>query len=227
MKVKSLVAPTKVETMAFNEIETVLENYLQPSKRLVIAEQTKFVAITQRNGESSGDFLARLKEAARYCEFGNLKTIADPEAYMIRLRFIAGLQNSEHKLKVLEHLQQNPDATIDDILLVIQQREQTVQFVNKQNEPNETVSFARNGQLRKKTTGNGKISTGIHHKAKERPKCGTRHEPRSCPAFGKTCNNCKKPNHFAKVCRVKKQTNHFVGKEANIEENSGSNSDYS
>ena len=146
---------------------------------------------------------------------------------MIRLRFIAGLQNSEHKLKVLEHLQQNPDATIDDILLVIQQREQTVQFVNKQNEPNETVSFARNGQLRKKTTGNGKISTGIHHKAKECPKCGTRHEARSCPAFGKTCNNCKKPNHFAKVCRMKKQTNHFVGKEANIDENNGSNSDYS
>ena len=166
MKDKSLVAPTKVKTMAFNENETVLENYLQPRKRLVIAEQTKFVAVAQRNGESSGDFLARLKEAARYCEFGNLKTIADPEAYMIRLRFIAGLQNTEHKLKVLEHLQQNPDATIDDILLVIQQREQPVQLVNKQNEPNKTVSFARNRQLRKRTTGNGNISADIHTKPK-------------------------------------------------------------
>ena len=29
------------------------------------------------------------------------------------------------------------------------------------------------------------------------------------------------------MCRVKKQTNHFVGKEANIEENFGSTSDYS
>ena len=47
-KVKSLVAPTKVETMPFRDIETVLENYLQPRKRLVIAEQTKFVAITQK-----------------------------------------------------------------------------------------------------------------------------------------------------------------------------------
>ena len=225
LKVKSLVAPTKVETMAFNEIETVLENYLQRRKRLVIAEQTKFVAITQRNGESSGDFLARLKEAARYCEFGNLKTIVDPEAHMIR--FIAGLQNSEHKLKVLEHLERNPDATIDDILLVIQQLEQTVQFVNKHNEPNETVSFARNGQLRKKTTGNGKISTGIHNKAKACPKCGTKQEPRSCPAFSKTCNNCKKPYHFAKVCRMKKQTNHLLVKKANPEENNGSTSDYS
>ena len=111
---------------------------------------------------------------------------------------------TKHKLKVLEHLQQIPDATIDDILLVIQQREETVQFVNKQNGPNETVSFARNGQLRR-TTGNDKISAGIYNKAKECSKCGTKHEPRSCPAFGKSCNNCKKPNHFAKVCRVKKQ----------------------
>ena len=142
------------------------------------------MAVTQRNGESSGDNLSRLKEAARYCEFGNLKTVADPEAYMIRLRLIAGLQNTEHKLEVLEHLHQNPNATIDDILLVIQQREQTVQFVNKQNELNETVSFARNGLLRKRTTGNGTISVGIHNKAKECSQCGTRHESRSCPKFG-------------------------------------------
>ena len=89
--------------------------------------------------ENHRNFLARLKEAARYCEFGNLKTIADPEAYMIRLHFIAGLQNSEHKIKVLEDLQQN------DILLIIQLREQTVHFVKKRNESNETVAFARKG----------------------------------------------------------------------------------
>ena len=125
---------------------------------------------------------------------------------------------------MLKHLQQNSDATIDDILLVIQQREQTVQFVNKQNEPNETASFARNGQLRKRATGKGTISAGIHNKAKE---CGTMHERRNCQAFGKSCNNCEKPNHFAQMCRVKKQTNHFVEKEAKIEENNGSTSDYS
>ena len=87
------------------------------------------MAITQRKGESSGDFLARLKEAARYCEFGNLKMVADPEAYLIQLGFIAGLQNSEQKLKVLEHLQQNPDATIDDNFL-----RETVNYKRRQPE---------------------------------------------------------------------------------------------
>ena len=34
-------------------------------------------------------------------------------------------------------------------------------------------------------------------------RCGYSHQPRACPAYGKFCNNCKKPNHFASVCRVR------------------------
>lgn len=33
--------------------------------------------------------------------------------------------------------------------------------------------------------------------------CGQMHARQRCPAYGKTCTNCKKPNHFAKVCRSK------------------------
>ena len=35
-------------------------------------------------------------------------------------------------------------------------------------------------------------------------KCGYKHEPRKCPAFGKLCHNCKKKNHFSTVCKNKK-----------------------
>lgn len=30
--------------------------------------------------------------------------------------------------------------------------------------------------------------------------CGDRHAKRSCPAYGKQCTKCGKPNHFEKVC---------------------------
>ena len=33
--------------------------------------------------------------------------------------------------------------------------------------------------------------------------CDSTHPIRKCPAFGKTCSNCGKVNHFAKVCRSK------------------------
>ena len=35
-------------------------------------------------------------------------------------------------------------------------------------------------------------------------KCGYKHEPSKCPAFGKVCKNCNKRNHFAKKCKSKK-----------------------
>jgi hypothetical protein len=31
--------------------------------------------------------------------------------------------------------------------------------------------------------------------------CGTVHEPRQCPAYGKECGKCHKMGHFAKWCR--------------------------
>lgn len=33
-------------------------------------------------------------------------------------------------------------------------------------------------------------------------KCGRKHEPRQCPAYGAVCHKCRKNNHFSKVCRT-------------------------
>ena len=84
-----------------------------------------------------------------------------------------------------------------------------------------------NHEKKKKTTGIGKPSAGNNNKARECSKCGKRHQPRSCQAFGKSCKKCKEPNHYAKVCQVRKQAINFFGKAANIEENNGNFSEYS
>ena len=34
-------------------------------------------------------------------------------------------------------------------------------------------------------------------------KCGKSHEQGNCPAYGKTCNKCKGPNHFRAMCHSK------------------------
>ena len=38
---------------------------------------------------------------------------------------------------------------------------------------------------------------------KQCSKCGFRHPPRKCPAYGKVCSACKGRNHFWKVCKSK------------------------
>ena len=35
-------------------------------------------------------------------------------------------------------------------------------------------------------------------------RCGTTHEFGKCPAYGKDCKNCGKPNHFSQMCKIKK-----------------------
>ena len=41
--------------------------------------------------------------------------------------------------------------------------------------------------------------------------CGSNHQCRQCPAFGKTCKACGKKNHFAKKCCSNKGNNSTAG----------------
>jgi hypothetical protein len=62
-----------------------------------------------------------------------------------------------------------------------------------------------------------KSSHSKHSKQKQAPrrkkfeqkfscgKCGTQHEKRNCPAYGKKCRKCNKLNHFQKYCRSKRK----------------------
>ena len=42
---------------------------------------------------------------------------------------------------------------------------------------------------------------------KECGNCGSKHLEGHCPALGRRCNNCRKLNHFAEVCRSGRNIN--------------------
>lgn len=119
-KLSSLVAPREIESMKFQEIYATLTAYLKPTERLVVAERTMFLSTSQDSEESESDYLARLREAARYCKFEALKTSNEPEAELIRLRFIAGLKDKEEKLKLLDALRVNDRLSVEELLQTIQ-----------------------------------------------------------------------------------------------------------
>lgn len=50
-------------------------------------------------------------------------------------------------------------------------------------------------------------------------KCGNKHEPRQCPAYGAACHKCGKNNHFSKMCKsgTDKNNNHKTKAMNNIE----------
>ena len=85
--------------MKFRDFRKDLKNYLNPQERLVVADRTGFLQMSQHENEAKTVYFARLQKAARYCEFVDLKASPDREAEMIRLQLIAGLRDSESELK--------------------------------------------------------------------------------------------------------------------------------
>ena len=72
-KFKSLMSPRNLRDTPYKDIRLAIQNYISPKERVVTAEGAKFLSVKQSVGESDDDFIARLREEARYCDFEKLK----------------------------------------------------------------------------------------------------------------------------------------------------------
>ena len=95
-----------------------------------MAEKAKFLFIIQDAGESDDDFLARLREEARYCDFEKLKTAANPEKELVKLKFISGLRDPEAKLRLLDGIKAKPAVSVTEMTESLQLRSQAMAFAN-------------------------------------------------------------------------------------------------
>ena len=82
----------------YKKIRLAIQKYISTKEKVVTAEKAKFQSVIQGVGESDDDFLARLREEARYCAFEKLKTAANPEEELVKIKFMSGLRDPEAKL---------------------------------------------------------------------------------------------------------------------------------
>ena len=199
-KLNSIIAPRKVEDLPFAEIQTTFLAYLKPTERLVVAERTMFLSTEQGSNENEADFLARLREAARYSKFDDLKNSNGPEAELIRLRFIAGLRNREAKLKLREQLRGNEALACQDLLQTLQYRSQPEKFVSSHDNPDkDTIAFST-----KQRFSSRKPPRTWENNNRECGRCGSEwHTFQNCPAKDKWCDSCGMKGHVSKKCRNK------------------------
>ena len=195
-KTKYIMLPQNVQDTKFKDIEEKLIRYLQPQKKLVIAERTKFFSMKQEEKESIPDYIVKMKKAVRYCEFDELKTSTDPVEEMLRVAIIAGLKDSEMQQKILENANVMGNLPIDDLQEKMLQLEQMNLFVSKGLPVSEIKSENLECNFQRY---NRKIIRNCKF-------CGKDHEVRQCPAYGKACNECGKLNHFSAVCRSRNRS---------------------
>jgi transposase InsO family protein len=184
--VTDLLAPKSVQDKAidYESIKKTLLSHLQ-SQHLEIAERCNFYAASQGPNESAADFYSRLKKLSEFCNFD---TSLDT---MLRDRMVLGCRSIEARRRLLQ-IDPLDLKTVQDTLAVF-----------------EAIEGARGGALQD--------TSELHSICRKQPRPKPQHKPKrcyrcgreacrfdsTCPAMGKTCSNCGKPNHFKVVCRSK------------------------
>ena len=174
------------------QLRKAFREYCSPQKN-VTYERHKFNIRNQTENESIDQYVTELRTLASTCKFENLKD------GLIRDRVIWGIRNQALKERLLreasltlksavnicraaEALTDSPHANIDELNQSVKQSYQHRNYSAQQRNESSTGRLFNCGN------------------------CGQQHAAKSCPAYGKRCNNCHKIGHFAKLCRSTKNT---------------------
>ena len=186
------------EVEAIAALKTTVTQRVNPE-----LHRKEFGDILQGEKETIKNFVVRLRSAVTECSYECPSCKFDLSDTRIRDQFIRGLGNKALQTDVLAKTDQLK--TLEDLIKHAESFEAAVRDQEKlQGDPSYTGSEVYGFHMKHKKpfrqqkskpcTGCGSTS----HQSNERSK--------KCSAWGKDCNLCGKPNHFASVCREAKSS---------------------
>ena len=185
---------------ALKEIEKIVTQKVNP-----LIHRLKFATLVQSSNEPISNFVVRLKSSANDCNFSCPKCTEDISETYIKDQFVRGVLNESLQTDLLAKA-----GTLTNLNHYVSHAETFEAAMRDQSNittnSNEIAAirlstYRRHKQTPTPTTSQHTTCSGCGSKDHGAPGSNNRH--RTCPAWGKTCTNCGKPNHFAKVCRLK------------------------
>ena len=176
------------DKMKFDVLLKKFDEHCLPKKNVTLVRH-KFFTYKQREGQSFHEFVIQLKRLSSDCEFGDLKDS------LIRDTIIIGIRDE----RLRERMLREPDLDLSKALLLGNSAEQTRNHVKELRQ-----EVAEIDSIKKPSSNNRKTDRPMIDNCRY---CGQSHRRGSCPAYGQTCNKCKKLNHFSKVCQSKVSQN--------------------
>ena len=211
------------DSKKFDVVLGRFSTYFEP-KRNVIHERATFHKRNQREGESVEEYIRSLYELSQHANFPDRES-------MIRDRLVLGLLDQE----LSEKLQLESELTLEKATQTARQTEAIKVQLREQRgaaahssvdavrdggrlSSSQREHFRGNASSSSRRYGQGQIrgtpNTGARNDIQNCSFCARSHPRRQCPAYGKTCRACNKPNHFARarVCK-KKAVNQLLTEE--------------
>ena len=192
--IESVVDAETLKDIAYSNLVKKLSEHYDPVPSSIV-QRYKFYNRTRQEGESVTDFMASLREIAKYCEYEGTLNM------MLRDRLVCGVNHQAIQKRLLGEKELTYERALE-IALSIETAEKDVKNFQRSSG---TVMYQRKSADRFPTR-NEQIST--HRAAVPNPPChrclGNNHSPQMCPFKQAECNKCHKKGHIAKACRTKR-----------------------
>lgn len=187
---------TAAQRKDYNAVIQSFKNYCKPMKNETF-DRYKFFTRVQQEGESFDHFLTEVKMLASECNFGDL------EESLLRDKIVSGILD----LSIQERLLQQSNLTLkkaEEFCRATEISRIQVKELKTEKEVDAIQHQRVTHQSRRANEKNNNTQVDVNKNNKyDCLKCGRNHARMNCPAFGKTCNICSKPNHFAVGCLLK------------------------
>lgn len=210
-RLKNLIGPEALRvynTLTKDENETVesilkaLEEYCIP-KRNEIVEIYKFFNRKQKEYEPFDTFYTDLRALVRNCKFENQTD------KLLRAQIVLGIYSIQTQKQLLKE-----DLTLEKTVNLCKTEEISKENLNtvRETQPKEIDAIHRSKfnkeDYRQKPTNkevdyNQNDTNKFEEFTSTCKRCGRKHAFGKCPAMGKSCTKCGKPNHFSVACRTK------------------------
>lgn len=189
---ETLMSDVAADARTVTNIIAKFDEHCNPSINETV-ERYRFFSKSQGAEQSIDNYVTELRMLAKTCNFGEIKDS------LIRDRIVCGINNEGLR----ERLLREKDLTLQTCIRICRAAE-----LSRQNSKAiagaavEEVHAVRQGARLDRHPPGSMITCRF---------CGKDHEKnkQKCPAFGKKCKKCGKPNHFAVKCRAQlRQGNH-------------------
>ena len=202
-EVETATDGTRTWKRTTEQLTTAFRDYCSPKKNITY-ERHKFNTRNQEETESIDQYVTELRTLASTCEFENLKE------GLIRDRVVCGIRNQALKERLLRECDLTLKKAVDICRAAEVSREQVKSLT--ENKPANVDALGKSTSTereRNRTARHNTYRPNTNTTKNPCGNCGRQHELKSCPAYGKKCNNCHKLGHFAKFCRSSKhRTDH-------------------
>lgn len=151
----------------------------------------------QESNESVDAYVTALRKLAKTCNYGSLTDSR------IRDRMVVGINDNSARKKLL----QTSKLALGQCRDICRSSQTSARQLKEMNE--EDVRFVKEDKRKTVDKKKTKVPVKNQNESQER-KCKfcSRHHPftkKNCPAWGTSCKNCGKPNHFAVCCQESKK----------------------